>query len=81
MIGEKNGRSNITKRCKLHLMGEQPKGRAAGKKVKITKQKVRVTNGIGDGFDIGGFKTNRVCAFEIEIKNYDMSLEIKVEST
>ena len=76
-IGEKNGWSKITKRCKLHLMGKQPKCRAAGKRVKITKQKVRVTNGIDDGFDIGGFKTNRVCEFEVEIKNYDMSLKKK----
>ena len=38
-------------------------------------------NGIGDGFDIGGFTTNRVCAIEVEIKDYEMSLEIKVEST
>ena len=80
-IGEKNGRSKISKRCKLHLMGKQQKCRAAGKRVKITKQKVRVTNGTDDGFDIDGFKTNRVCEFEVEIKNYDMPLEIKVKST
>ena len=80
-IGEKNGWSKITKRCKLHLMGKQPKCRAGGKRVKITKQKVRVTDNVNDGFDIGGFKINRVCEFGVDIKNYNMSLEIKVKST
>ena len=54
-IGEKNGWSKISKSCKLHLMGKQPKCRTAGKRVKTTKQKVRVTNGTDDGVDIGGF--------------------------
>jgi hypothetical protein len=80
-IGEKNGWSKITKRCKLHLMGKQPNCRAEGKRVKITKQKVRVTDNVNDGFDIGGFKINRVCEFEVDIKNYNMLLEIKVKST
>ena len=80
-IGEKSGWSKITKRCKLHLMGKQPKCRAEGKRVKTTKQKVRVTDNVNDGFDIGGFKINRVCEFEVDIKNYNMSLEIKVKST
>ena len=39
MIGEKNVRSKITKRCKLHLMGKQPKCRAAGKRVKLISRK------------------------------------------
>ena len=42
---------------------------------------MRVTDNVNDGFDIGGFKTNRVCEFEVDIKNYNMSLEIKVKST
>ena len=62
-------------------MGKQPKCRAEGKRAKTTKQKVRVANNVNDGFDIGGFKTNRVCEFEVDIQNCNMSLEIKVKST
>ena len=60
---------------------KQPKCRAKGKRAKITKQGVQFGNNIDDGFDIGGFKTNRVCEFEVDILNYNMSLEIKVKST
>jgi hypothetical protein len=62
-------------------MGKQPKCRAEGKRAKITKQGVRFGNNVNDGFDMGGFKTNRVCEFEVDILNYNMSLEIKVKST
>ena len=76
--GEKRGWSKVTKRSKLHLMGKQPKQKSSDKRQKIAKQKVRVTDNVNDGFDIGGFKANRVCEFEVDIKDYDMSLKIKV---
>ena len=76
MVGPKSRRGASS----VHLTGKQPKCRAARKRVKTTKQKVRVTmrvtNDVNDGFDIGGFKTNRVCEFEVDIKNYDMALLI-----
>ena len=71
--GEKRGWSKVTKRCKLHLMGKQAKQKSSDKRQKIAKQKVRVTDNVNDGFDIGGFKANRVCEFEVDIKDYDMS--------
>ena len=79
--GEKFGWEKITKRCKLHPMGKQAKKKAPGKRVKIAKQKVKLTDNINDGFDIGGFEANRVCEFEVDIKKYDVSLRIKVNST
>ena len=39
-----------------------------------------MTGNINDGFDIRGFEANRVCEFEVDIKNYDMSLKIRVNS-
>ena len=42
-------------------MDKEPECKIAGKRIKIAKQKVRVTSNVNDGFDIGGFKTNRVC--------------------
>ena len=47
----------------------------------LAKQKVRVKDNCNDGFDIGGFKANRVYEFEVDIKKYDMTLKIKVNST
>ena len=78
--GENRGWSKVTKRCKLHLMGKQAKQKSSDKRQKIAKQKVRVADNVNDGFDIGGFKANRVCEFEVDIKDYDMSLKIKVNS-
>jgi hypothetical protein len=78
--GEKRGWSKVTKRCKLHLMGKQAKQKSSDKRQKIAKQKVRVADNVNDGFDIGGFKANRVSEFEVDIKDYDMSLRIKVNS-
>ena len=70
----------MTKKCKLHLMGKQPKCRAEGKRAKITQLGVQFGNNVNDGYDIGGFKTNRVCEFEVDILNDNILLKIKIKS-
>ena len=53
-------------------MCKKPKCKASRKRVKITKQKLRVTNGRDCKFAIGGFEANRICEFEVDSMNYEV---------